>query len=179
MKYTLCMYNDCNNLTTDILEEYGTYCFQHTQYTNDPIKYKKSNISNITPVTISMGSMNKPFESSIIYSSSKPERKVKSVKLKVPFILNKKDEMECCVCEDMMNIDNKMNCGHLVCDDCLDHIRTMKCPICKEMMEGPLLKDEVVEEIMLRNKEDIEERGMEDDSVALIASMGYNPNNFY
>jgi hypothetical protein len=179
MHYTLCMYKDCNNLTTDSLSEYGTYCFQHSQYTKEPVKFKNESIRPLSSVTISLGSMNKPFESSVIYSSSKPERKVKSMTKKIPFLVDKNDKMECCICDDEMNVENKMSCGHLVCDDCLDHIRTMKCPICKENMNGPLLTNEVIDEIMLKNREDLEERGMEDESLALIASMGYNPNSFY
>jgi len=189
MIYTLCMYKNCSNLTTNINSEYGTYCFQHSSNTNGPMEktLKKDPFnSGISPITISMGRMNRPLEPSMILSSSKPEKKVKSQTKKIPVILDKQKKiytsnqmMECCVCSDEYPINDKMKCGHLVCSECLDHLRSMKCPICNETIEGPLINKDILEEIESKYREDMEYRGMEDNTIAYLASLGYNPNNFY
>ena len=188
MNYTLCMIKGCNNLTTNTLSEYGTYCFQHSNFTIEPQKRENMRISNnLSSITISLGRMDKPLESAVIYeSSSKKERKVKSATRKIPIVLDshkfgktKENTMSCCICETEDFISNKMKCGHLLCEDCLDQVRTMKCPVCCCKLEGVLMKPDIIKEIELRYKEDIEERGKEDETMTYLASLGYNPNSLY
>jgi len=39
---------------------------------------------------------------------------------------------ECCVClEDAVALDEKTECGHSVCGDCLSHLTTLLCPLCR------------------------------------------------
>ena len=125
--------------------------------------------------------MNKPFESVKVLNISSSQKKVKSQIRKIPSLVseNKYDIMDCCVCDTSHSISNKMKCGHLLCEECLDHIRSLKCPVCKEELSGPLLSDEIAEDIGKRYKEDIEERGAEDETMAYLASLGYNPNELY
>jgi hypothetical protein len=185
MGYTLCMVKECSNLTTDEFSEYGTYCFEHSNLTNSPILTKNYQItSKLKSLTVSLGKLNKPFDSVYIYSSSKPERKVKSTERKIPVVLDNSkrmkttyEKMDCCVCENKDFISNKMKCGHLVCLECLDHIRSFKCPLCQEEMEGILLTNNILEEIEVRYREDLDERGEEDKTMSNLALLGYNPDN--
>ena len=184
MGYTLCMANDCSNLTTDELSEYGTYCFNHSNLTYEPQKnlVKSPKMYNqLTSVSFSLGNMDKPFESIQAIKSSSTHKKVKSQIRKIPSLVNenKYDNMECCVCDTSYSISDKMDCGHLLCEECLEHIRSLKCPLCKAVISGPLLTEETVEEIEKRYREDIEERGAEDETMAYLASLGYNPNDLY
>lgn len=183
MNFTSCMVRECPNLTTGDFSEYGTYCFQHSNLTNSPLLYKDvSIISKLKPITVSLGKMNKPFESVHIYSSSKSERKVKSSEKKIPIVLDSHknikmnyETIKCCVCENRDLITNKMKCGHLVCLECLDHIRCLDCPLCEEELSGPLLTDDMINEIEIKYREDMNERGIKDETMSNLALMGYNP----
>lgn len=183
MNYTSCMVRECSNLTLNEHSEYGTYCFQHSNLTISPILPKNVEFtSKLKSITISLGKVNKPFEPVHIYSSSRPERKTKSSQKKIPIVLdsNRKlknvyEKMNCCVCKNKDLISNKMKCGHLLCIDCLDHIRTMKCPLCYEEMDGLLLTKDVKKEIEIKYREDIIERGEEDLTMSNLALLGYNP----
>ncbi len=181
------MVKDCSNLTNENYSEYGTFCFQHSNLTYEPqIHSTKKVFDKLSSVSISLGDLSKPFNSASILESSHKSRKVKSEEKKIPIVLDntiiKKpiyDTMSCCVCNENDFINNKMKCGHLVCEECLDHMRSMKCPLCKIIMEGSLLNDNIVEDIEKRYREDIEMRGAEDETMAYIASLGYNPNDLY
>lgn len=187
MGYTLCMVKDCSNLTNENYSEYGTFCFQHSNLTYEPQNFSKQKVfDKLTSVSISLGDLKKPFSSVSIFESSQKYRKVKSQEKKIPVILDSSkikntsyEQMSCCVCDEKDLINNKMNCGHLVCEECLDHIRSMKCPLCKCIMEGNLINDDIITEIESRYREDIEERGAEDETMAYLASIGYNPNELY
>ncbi len=62
--------------------------------------------------------------------------------------------MQCCMCEDHHHNEKKMKCGHLVCGDCLEHIREMKCPTCYDYLEGPLMYPEIIEDIEDKMRQD-------------------------
>jgi hypothetical protein len=180
------MARDCVNLTTNDFSEYGTYCFQHSNLTNPPITFKElSFTTKLKPMTVSLGNLNKPFDSVHIYSSSRPEKKVRSSERKIPVVLDSHkmikmnyETMSCCVCENKDLITNKMKCGHLVCRECLGDIRHFTCPLCEEEMKGPLLTENVLEEIGVKYREDINERGEEDETMKNLALLGYNPEDF-
>lgn len=46
-------------------------------------------------------------------------------------------EDECCVCYE--NTNQSIECGHIICDDCIkkimDHSKTLKCPMCRKNHE--------------------------------------------
>lgn len=184
MSFTSCMVKECPNLTTNDFSEYGTYCFKHSNLTNSPLSNKEVLFNTkLKPITISLGKLNRPFESVHIYSSSKPERRVKSSERKIPIVLDSHrilkmnyETINCCVCENKDVITNKMKCGHLLCSECLDHVRSLDCPLCEQEMEGPLLTNNVLDEIELKYMEDINERGEKDKTMSNLALLGYNPD---
>lgn len=186
MQYTLCMFKDCSNISTNNFSEYGTYCFLHSNSTLEPRKNTDNIMNKLSSVTISMGNLNNKNESVQMYSSSLPEKKVKSKVRNTPVVLDRKNKnysihetMECCICEERTPITDKMKCGHLLCLECLDHIRSFFCPVCRDELEGPLLTDEILTEIDIKYREDMEIRGCEDQTMAYLASLGYNPNSLY
>jgi hypothetical protein len=120
---------------------------------------KYESYDKLSSVSISLGNLSKPKESSFMHYTSSPEKKVKAKVKKIPFIFdsqneNSIDKMECCSCDYKDFISNKMKCGHLICLDCLDHVRQDTCPVCDEIMEGPLLTEEILTEINYKIKED-------------------------
>ena len=61
--------------------------------------------------------------------------------------------INCMLCEITKPINNKMKCGHFICKDCIECMKSMKCPACGEIMEGPVLKPEIKKMIEKRNIE--------------------------
>jgi hypothetical protein len=177
------MVRECSNLTLEEGSEYGTYCFEHSHLTNSPINSLNKEVSmKLKSVTISLGKMNRPFDSAYVYSSSRSEKKVMSAPRKIPVVLDNHkriktvyEKMKCCVCQEDEIISNKMECGHLLCLECLDHARSIKCPLCFTEMKGNLISSKIKKEIGIRYREDIDERGEEDTTMSNIASLGYNP----
>jgi len=60
----------------------------------------------------------------------------------------------CCICYDDIPISNKLKCDHVVCGPCIDRLQKLECPMCKTNLEGPLVTDEVVANILNRQEQD-------------------------
>jgi hypothetical protein len=58
---------------------------------------------------------------------------------------------ECGVCMDLCL---PMKCGHAVCELCLQHLRQPTCPECRSFIEGPLITDEILANIINRQMRD-------------------------
>jgi hypothetical protein len=175
MILTVCVADKCRNLTYDVSGEYGTYCFAHTSLTHKPRLYTKNDLlltneSEVSSQTLLFRDDNVTNPTKIV-SFNTSEKKVKSPIRLLPTphpakktkTLSKKDiqtieNMECCLCSDMHHMEHKMKCGHLVCDECVEHLRNAECPSCGEVLEGPLMVPEMVEEINKRYVNDMKER---------------------
>ena len=155
MNLTKCMANECSNLTTDQIIEYGTYCFKHSFMTHKPetIKNKDVVLTN-TLITRNVVLGNRPRVVEKVLKERKFISPVRRAPLPVHSLPNLNEIMECCVCNSHDLDKNKMRCGHLICCDCLDHVRCMKCPQCYNQLEGPLLDSSIETLISQREVED-------------------------
>jgi hypothetical protein len=61
---------------------------------------------------------------------------------------------ECCICYDDIPVSDKLKCDHIVCGPCTDRLQKLECPMCKTNLEGPLVTDEVVANILNRQEQD-------------------------
>jgi len=188
VKLTKCSKDDCNNLTKDVLSEYGTYCFQHSNMTHKPrVLVKATNkVGELASTTMVFSTKVQYMDvGEKVRSTVSPVRRIPPpVRKTVTEILasetdNIYDTMECCVCDDKVLGSMSMKCGHVVCGECLDLVRNSRCPVCLKKMEGPLITEYVVEDIREREKEDMRSRENEDATAAKLAELGMNPNTFY
>lgn len=188
MSLTKCMAGDCSNLTVSKIEQYGTYCFLHSFMTKKPNilmeRHSKNYYSAVASQTILLPT--EPLEKPIIMETVKREKHTISPVRKAPLpSLNKYQEygfcncIKCCVCEEMASSNDKMDCGHMVCNECLDFVRSMKCPVCRKRMSGPLITEEVIKDIEKREMQDMREKELEDLNTAEMVAMGLNANEFY
>ena len=188
MSLTKCMAPDCSNLTDSNFEQYGTYCFLHSFMTKKPNilteRHSKNYYSAVATQTILLPT--EPLDKPIITETVSKEKHSVSPVRKAPLpIHNKKTEygscnaIKCCVCENLNCNDDKMECGHMVCNECLDFVRSMKCPVCRKRMSGPLIVQEVVKDIEKKEMEDVREQELENLNAAEMVAMGFNANEFY
>jgi hypothetical protein len=63
--------------------------------------------------------------------------------------------LECAYCDELGPEKYRLRCSHYICSDCLSLIRTSLCPICKETIEGTLVSEEIMSDIIEREYEDI------------------------
>ncbi len=175
MELTVCIADKCRNVTKNISGEYGTYCFLHTYLTHKPRIYTKNDLlianeSEVTSQTILFNN-NQNDNPSKIVAFNTAEKKIKSpirllptphpskkTKVSLKNDIQTTEHMECCSCSDMHHMEHKMKCGHLVCDECVEHLRNSDCPSCGEILEGPLMVPEMVEEISKRYVNDMKEK---------------------
>jgi len=161
MELVKCMKEDCKNMTNGKYKEYGTYCFLHSYLTHSPKSkiVSKSKILASQIAILNQNSNKDPVFLNIEYTEKKV--KMKDRELPLPSIKKKKfheysyNTIRCCICDTMCDINDKMECNHIVCDDCLDLVRSMDCPCCGEVMKGNLLTPFNIEAIMEREKEDL------------------------
>jgi hypothetical protein len=66
-------------------------------------------------------------------------------------------KIECCYCTDPYDISKVMNCGHMICPQCLEGIvRSPYCEFCDNLLEGPFLTEKLSMIINNRYKQDLE-----------------------
>ena len=120
-----CQYEDCNNITTDYQADYGVYCYKHNQYTlcnpsRVNFEYLASTYPRVrTPIRKPLSPKN--IDSEKAYSQT----------------------IDCMLCEITKPLNNKMKCGHFICKDCIDCVKSIRCPACKEDMEGPIITPKI------------------------------------
>jgi hypothetical protein len=131
-----CQYEECNNITTDYQSEYGAYCYKHNQLTlcnpsRANFEYLASSYPRVkTPTRRPLSPKNIDSEKAI------------------------NQTINCMLCEITKPINNKMKCGHFICKDCIECMKSMKCPACGKNMEGPIIKPEIkkmIEKRMFEN----------------------------
>jgi len=105
-QYVKCEEESCNNLTSNYESIYGAFCFLHSKNT----KCNKS----------------KNFE---IVKYKLPEKvELLSQRPKSPKKYKLSSRIKCINCDIEKSATSKMECNHLVCKECLDKVRSDKCP---------------------------------------------------
>lgn len=158
MNLVKCDKENCHNITTSNIDEYGTYCFAHSAMTHKPriLIKREREIPVLSPSLMVFNSTNK-------FVSIKSSRVlVKSAIRKVPMPSkidivgeNKYDFVQCGYCGELGPVKYRMKCGHYICSDCLSMIRTSLCPICEQFIEGELVSEEILTDIIEREREDL------------------------
>jgi hypothetical protein len=60
----------------------------------------------------------------------------------------------CCICYDEeIPSTNLLACEHPVCGECTAQLQTAECPMCKTFLEGPLVTDEILANILNRQEQ--------------------------
>ena len=132
-EFIKCFYDSCNNITTKFDEEYGAYCYKH--------------------VSMVICKESKPIKEAKIKS---PKRvKTKTKRPSSPSKYKPLQTIKCMLCEKKIDMVSKLDCGHAICESCLENIRTNKCPACGEILEGPLIKENIKKMISKKMYEDI------------------------
>jgi hypothetical protein len=158
MKLVKCDKEDCHNITTAQVPQYGTFCFAHSTMTYKPrvLIKKERELPVLSPSLMVFNSESK----FVALKSSK--RMVKSSIRKIPqpiklekILDSKYDIIPCGYCEDFGSIKYTMKCGHYICSDCLSLIRISLCPICEQFIEGELVSEEILSDIIEREREDM------------------------
>lgn len=167
MDLVKCMADKCINFTTDTHKKYGTYCFLHTNLTHKPLNLKEEKIKNIEAALSSRDILlpTQGLQKPIILENVRREKLTVSPNRKAPLPVARMigeppkfgftNTIRCCICETIYDDRNKMKCGHLVCETCLDYLRSTKCPVCKQNMVGNFIISEVYEELNKKEKEDL------------------------
>jgi hypothetical protein len=159
MNLVKCDKENCHNITTNIHSEYGSYCFAHIAFTHKPriLDRKQREYPLLTPSIM-------VYQSDVKFISIKSKRSViKSMVRKVPLpkiFQGKTAEteykpLECAYCDELGPEKYRLRCSHYICSECLTLIRTSLCPICQESIEGTLVSDEILSDIIEREYEDI------------------------
>lgn len=157
MKLVKCDKEKCHNITTAEISEYGNYCFAHSALTHKPraLIRQEREAPLLTPSMMVFNSENK------FISVKSKQRLVNSAVRKAP--LPRKTEavsklqyniLECAYCSELGPEKYRMKCGHYICSDCLSMIRTSLCPVCEEPIEGSLVSEEILGDIIERERED-------------------------
>jgi hypothetical protein len=120
-----CQYKECNNITTDYNITYRAYCYKHNRLTL----------------------CNQSKANSIYLASSYPRVKTPTRRPLSPTRISPenayKEIIKCMLCEKKKSVNDKMKCGHFICEDCIDCVKTMSCPACGENMEGPIINPKI------------------------------------
>jgi hypothetical protein len=90
---------------------------------------------------------------SIKTSVPSPRRNTKFVK-----------KVDCCYCTDPYDISKVMNCGHMICPQCLEGIvRSPYCEFCGNLLEGPFITEKLSMIINNKYKQDLEKLSNEEE----------------
>jgi hypothetical protein len=160
--FTHCQLKGCKNITQNIFkEEYGAFCFLHSKYTH-PFGQKELEEKSLSPVSPRRTPLS-PTKTIDVYDTfeASPEI-VSSSRYKVPSPSRKSiiiPKIECGICKDFYEQTNVMKCGHLICGQCLQELRSPYCPFCGEYMEGPFITKEIMQTIEDKYKQDLNENG--------------------
>lgn len=134
-----CQHEECNNITTDYQAQagYGAYCYKHNQFTLcNPSK------ANFIYLASSYPRVKTPIRQPLSPKNIRPEETYNHT-------------INCMLCEITKPANNKMKCGHFICKDCIDCVKSLRCPACKEVMNGPVLKPEIKKMIEKRMSDNI------------------------
>jgi hypothetical protein len=148
-----CKKSECYNITKDDFNQYGSYCFKHSMLTSPPKKLNPKSTVSLFSDTFTVFS-DKTQMSKFHSKTVKHTSHIRRAPLRKSNDVNEFDTAVCCVLEELVPVSYLMNCGHVVCSSCLDLVRSLKCPVCKEIMEGPLISEEIAEEILAHERED-------------------------
>jgi len=70
----------------------------------------------------------------------------------VPKVLEKTET--CCICYDEeIPTSNLLTCKHPVCGECTGQLQKAECPMCKKYLEGPLVTDLMIADIINREEQ--------------------------
>ena len=60
----------------------------------------------------------------------------------------------CCICYDEeIPTPNLLTCKHPVCGECVTQLQAPECPMCKHFLEGPLVSDVILADILNRQEQ--------------------------
>jgi hypothetical protein len=157
MNLVKCDKEQCHNITTANISEYGTYCFAHSAMTYKPrILNKREREAPVLSPSLMV------FNADKFISIKSSKKLVKSTIRKVPMLSkidataeNIYDFLECGYCSELGPTKYSMKCGHYICSDCLSMIRTSLCPICEQFINGELVSEEILSDIIEREREDL------------------------
>ncbi len=152
MKLTPCSAPKCINLTYDTFSEYGTFCFLHSRLSFEPnvLVKEEEDTNSVTQRVILMNT-----KVPTILEINEPTKLVPSEVRRAPVPKSgySKLKVECCICTEKNPAEKKMKCGHLLCEECLDMIKTTDCPECNEKIEGEFITEEMLNDIKYREQE--------------------------
>ena len=72
---------------------------------------------------------------------------------------------ECCACGDKMPKNNALKCGHFICKTCVTNLDKPECPVCRDLLAGPTIDQDVLMKINQNTNRDKE---LADDWLAKI-----------
>jgi len=160
--FTHCQLKGCKNITQKIFkEEYGAFCFLHSKYTH-PFGYEEPEQKSPSPVSPRRTPLSPTRTANIIDIFAANPEMVSSSRYKVPSPSRKSvivPKIECAICKDFYEQTNVMKCGHLICSQCLQELRSPYCPFCGEYMEGPFITEDIMQIIQDKYKQDLNEIG--------------------
>jgi len=79
----------------------------------------------------------------------------------------------CCVCYDEEIPTTKLlGCKHPLCGECIGQLQTPECPMCKKFIEGPLVTDEMLINILQRQ----EQARMDEETANYLAGLYLEEN---
>jgi ankyrin repeat protein len=85
----------------------------------------------------------------------------------------------CVLCDSDIKSSLALACSHFVCASCLPSLRHNICPVCRDVLAGPLVTPSVVASIRQNEDEDRNEREAEALRIAMLAANGVNVNEMY
>jgi hypothetical protein len=160
--FTHCQLKGCKNITQKTFkEEYGAFCFLHSKYTHQ-FGYEEIEQKSPSPVSPRRTPLSPTIETTIYDTFEAALEMVSSSRYKVPSPSRKSiviPKIECGICKDFYEQTNVMKCGHLVCSQCLQELRSPYCHFCGEYMEGPFITEEIMRMIEDKYKQDLNENG--------------------
>ena len=157
MKLVKCDKENCHNITTSEISEYGNYCFAHSALTHKPrILIRREREAPILTPSMMVFNADTKF-----VSLKTKKRLVNSAVRKAPLPQKITTEsnlnfnvLECCYCRELGPDKYRMKCSHYICSDCLSLIRISLCPVCEEPIEGTLVSEKILADIIERERED-------------------------
>jgi hypothetical protein len=160
--FTHCQLKGCKNITQNIFkEEYGAFCFLHSKYTH-PFGDEEFEQKSPSAVSTRRTPLSPTRTTIFVDTFEEVPEMVSSSRYKVPSPSRKSiviPKIECGICKDVYEQTNVMNCGHLICNECLQELRSPYCPFCDEYMEGPFITEEIMQIIEDKYKQDLNETG--------------------